>query len=211
MTQNNQSNSQQTSPLDRALNKLKIAIESQKEDEQILLRNWIKDWKNYINFRKEFDPKRNIAYNAGYIAQVNFGQNVGSEQSGIRPAVIIEDNTRSSPVVTVIPLSSLKEEVSVEDVEGMGNVFLGELSEYNTAFKKPEGTESIALMGQIRAVSKMRVRFPVKRKDQIIKLNPELLKKIYAALTDRYAKAGLDTETKTGEKDEKQVVLADKT
>lgn len=210
MSDKNQEKATQPTPLARVLDKLKEAIELQKEEDQILLRNWIRDWKNYINFRNKFDPKRNITYKAGYIAEVNFGQNVGSEQGGVRPAVVIEDNMRSSPVVTVIPLSSLKEAVSIKDVEDKGNVFLGELSEYNTTFKKEKGTESIALMGQIRAVSKMRVRFPVNQKDQIVKLNPDLLKKIYSALTLRYATAGLTEETKIDEKGEKTVIFAEK-
>lgn len=176
------------SQLQVELDKLKSTIDGlEEEEDQKLLTRWIKEWSNYISFKSKFDPKRNIAYKAGYVARVNFGQNIGSEQGGKRPAVILEDNNRSSPVVTVIPLSSLKDDVSVEDVEGKGNVYLGELSAYNNVFNQGKGTESIALLSQIRAISKMRIGFPTNSKDEIIKLDPTLMSKIYVAIRERYA------------------------
>ena len=44
----------------------------------------------------------------GDIYFVNFGDKTGSEQGGIRPALVVSNNkaNRHSPVVTVIPLSA---------------------------------------------------------------------------------------------------------
>lgn len=44
----------------------------------------------------------------GDIYYVDFGQNIGCKQSGIRPAVIVSNNKANehSPVVTVVPLTS---------------------------------------------------------------------------------------------------------
>lgn len=44
----------------------------------------------------------------GDIYFVDFGQNIGSKQSGVRPAVIVSNNKANehSPVVTVVPLTS---------------------------------------------------------------------------------------------------------
>lgn len=44
----------------------------------------------------------------GDIYFVNFGKKKGSEQGGIRPAVVVSNNraNRYSPVVTVVPLSA---------------------------------------------------------------------------------------------------------
>lgn len=182
--------------LENELNKLKTTIEGLNEEEQRLFTQWIKEWNNFVKFEPQFDPKVYVTYKAGYIANVMFGKNVGSEQGGKRPAVILEDNNRSSPVVTVIPLSSLKENVSVADVERMGNVYLGELTAYNNVFNQGKGTESIALLSQIRAISKIRITFPTKPRDKIIKLDPSLLTKIYFAISERYTTSGLIEEQK---------------
>ncbi len=44
----------------------------------------------------------------GDIYFVNFGEKTGSEQGGVRPALVVSNNkaNKYSPVVTVIPLSS---------------------------------------------------------------------------------------------------------
>lgn len=44
----------------------------------------------------------------GDIYYVDFGQNIGCKQSGVRPAVVVSNNKANehSPVVTVVPLTS---------------------------------------------------------------------------------------------------------
>lgn len=208
--------------IDDVLANLKTTITNLNKNEkelkkQALLVKWLKQWRDYIDFEERFEPLKNMKYDAGQIVLINFGYNVGSEQGGIRPAVVIEDNPNSLKTVTVIPLSSLKEDKTREDVESVGNVFLGVIKGYHDVFPNEDGTvkESIAVMSQIRSVSKMRIRTPVRRtppgeepkfntRGSNLKLEPELLKKIYDAIAARYTKYGLETKQADEKKTENQ-------
>lgn len=74
-----------------------------------LISYWIKDYVNYINFEEKFDPVRNIAYKRGNVVKINFGFNVGSEYGGLHYGIVLDNkNSHNSPVLTVIPLTSVK-------------------------------------------------------------------------------------------------------
>lgn len=71
-----------------------------------------KDYVKYISFEDKFKPTRNISYKRGNIIKVNFGFNIGSEQGGLHYAVVLDKkNDHHSPVITVIPLTSVKPEI----------------------------------------------------------------------------------------------------
>lgn len=81
-----------------------------------LISFWLKDFVRYIGFEESFDPKRNISYKRGDIVKIGFGFNVGSEYGGLHYAVVLDNqNDHASPVVTVIPLTSVKESSTVSD------------------------------------------------------------------------------------------------
>lgn len=72
-----------------------------------LLSYWLHTYTNYLKFEDMFDPKKNKRYERGDIVQVNLGFNVGSEHGGLHYAVVLDNNNNhSSPVLTIIPLSS---------------------------------------------------------------------------------------------------------
>ncbi len=74
-----------------------------------LISYWIKDYVNYISFEETFDPARNIAYKRGNVVKINFGFNVGSEYGGLHYGIVLDNkNNHNSPVLTVIPLTSVK-------------------------------------------------------------------------------------------------------
>lgn len=74
-----------------------------------LLSYWIKDYVRMIDFEEKFDPTKNISYKRGNIVKVNFGFNIGSEYGGLHYGIILDNNNaHNSPVVTVIPLTSMK-------------------------------------------------------------------------------------------------------
>lgn len=78
-----------------------------------LMSYWLKDYVRYINFEESFQPKRNISYKRGDIIKVGFGFNVGSEYGGLHYAIVLDNkNDHSSSTVTVIPLTSIKDEYS---------------------------------------------------------------------------------------------------
>lgn len=73
-----------------------------------LLSYWIKDYVRMLSFEETFDPKKNIAYKRGDIVKLNFG----SIWKWIRWITLCHcynnKNPHSSSVVTVIPLTSQK-------------------------------------------------------------------------------------------------------
>lgn len=75
-----------------------------------LLSYWIKDYVRLINFEEKFEPTRNIAYKRGNIVKIQFGFNIGSEYGGLHYGIVLDNkNAHNSPVVTVIPLTSARE------------------------------------------------------------------------------------------------------
>lgn len=87
-----------------------------------LISKWIKQYANFILFEEKFNPRRNISYKRGDIVFANFGFNIGSELGGEHYAVVIDnENHQSSSTLTVIPLTSVKEDKEIHP----NDVFLG--------------------------------------------------------------------------------------
>lgn len=75
-----------------------------------LISYWIKDYVRLINFEEHFEPTKNIAYKRGNIVKINFGFNIGSEYGGLHYGIVLDNkNSHNSPVITVIPLTSVKD------------------------------------------------------------------------------------------------------
>lgn len=72
-----------------------------------LLSYWLENFSDYIRTETSFNPQELISYKRGDVVKLNFGFNVGSEHGGLHYAIVLDnDNMLSSPVVTVVPLSS---------------------------------------------------------------------------------------------------------
>lgn len=81
-----------------------------------LISYWLKDYVQYINFEDKFDPKRNISYKRGNVVKVSFGFNIGNEYGGLHYGIVLDNrNDHNSSVVTVIPLTSVKENKPVHN------------------------------------------------------------------------------------------------
>ena len=86
---------------------------------------WISDWVNFLQYEPQFSPMSLRRYRHGEIIKVHLGFNVGSEEGGLHYAVVAEkENAKSSPVVTVVPLTSVKPGVDINTLH-YGSVFLG--------------------------------------------------------------------------------------
>jgi len=78
---------------------------------------WLKDYRNMLNREKGFSPRYLPVYNYGTIVYVSLGFNVGSEHGGAHYCVVLnKDDDKSSPVLTVMPLSSVKDGVDPLDL-----------------------------------------------------------------------------------------------
>lgn len=88
--------------------KLIAMSESNDYKKSALLYYWLQDYKNMLNRENNFSPKFMKKYSCGDIINVNFGFRPGAEEGGLHYAVVLDNNPRSSGVVTVIPLRSKK-------------------------------------------------------------------------------------------------------
>ena len=75
-----------------------------------LLSYWFEDFAKYILAEETFNPKLLKKYKRGSIIKANLGFNVGNEEGGLHYCIILDKaNALSSGTVTVIPLTSIKE------------------------------------------------------------------------------------------------------
>lgn len=87
---------------------------------------WLEDWTNFLNFETSFSPMSLRRYKRGEIIKVHLGFNVGSEEGGLHYAVVLDkQNAKSSPVVTVVPLTSVKQNTDIAKLHS-GTIFLGD-------------------------------------------------------------------------------------
>lgn len=93
--------------------KLIAMSESNDYKKSALLYYWLQDYKNMLNRENNFSPKFMKKYSCGDIINVNFGFRPGAEEGGLHYAVVLDNNPRSSGVVTVLPLRSRKEKDTV--------------------------------------------------------------------------------------------------
>lgn len=86
---------------------------------------WMYDWTNFLEFESNFSPASLRRYKRGEIIKVHLGFNIGSEEGGLHYAVVLDkNNSVNSPVVTIIPLTSVKPHIDVKKLH-KGSVFLG--------------------------------------------------------------------------------------
>ncbi len=86
---------------------------------------WLEDWTRFLNFETCFSPLSLRRYKRGEIIKVHLGFNIGSEEGGLHYAVVLDkNNAKSSPVVTIIPLTSVKPHTDISRLKN-GSIFLG--------------------------------------------------------------------------------------
>lgn len=98
-----------------------------------LLAYWLETFSSYLLDEQKFDYSKIPSYKRGDVISVNLGFNVGSEQGGLHYAIVLNnDNQQSSPVITIVPLSSGKEEDTFPRDIFLGNELYDKLkSKYN--------------------------------------------------------------------------------
>ena len=108
--------------------------------------------------------EKDLLYKRGDLVYVNFSPVMGSEQDGIRPAVIIQNDVgnKFSPTIIILPITSrnkklLPTHISINDIYGLPK-------------------KSIILVEQIRTVDKKRIM------KKIGKIDSFLLNKVSEAL-----------------------------
>lgn len=145
----------------------KSAIKRLDTEKQQKLLKWIEIQSKYLHWEETFDPTYLIKYNRGDVIFANFGFNVGSEFGGPHYAVVLDDNSKTSNTLMVVPLSSLDEGESKDDLHEM-DAYLGVIPDINEK-------EVFARIAQMRPLSKIRIYDPKKARDPKIKLTSDQL------------------------------------
>ena len=159
-----------------------------------LLSYWIK---NYIQLLRHERPQSYRRFQRGDVVKVDFGFRIGSEHGGLHYAVILNSNdSRRAPVVTVVPLTSLKSEAQRNSLH-FGEIDLGDqliqklrskLTQSPTPALQREVDRlkigSIALTNQIVTISKVRITDPVRGSSPLsgIRLDSDAMEKIDTVL-----------------------------
>lgn len=79
---------------------------------------WLNYWcHNYIPIEKKFDYESQLLrYKRGDVISLNLGFNIGSEQGGLHYAIVINNNNdKSNPILTIVPLSTHEREHKSEE------------------------------------------------------------------------------------------------
>ncbi len=168
---------------------------------------WIKDWINYLSYEDVFKNKTHHKYKRGSILNVNFGFNIGSELGGLHLAIVIDKNDSiKKPMLTVIPLTSVKEHTDISKLSKdklplgviINKLIIDKVSkeshENSSQMKQLDAQKdsyedllkllkeheiisghidqllkmkfgSIAHIGQIKSISKLRIVSPTRKKD----------------------------------------------
>lgn len=186
---------------------------------------WLEDYSKFLNYEKNFTPKKLIRYKRGEIIKAHLGFNIGSEEGGLHYCIVLDKNNKlSSPVLTVIPLTSVKDtnkklrtgeiyignEIYVAIRDKINKNYEWISNEINILENKQKNSEtvskddinyirkrleealhmqdefnamkqgSIALIGQITTISKIRIYTPKAKYDTLsnIKVSSTTLDKI---------------------------------
>ena len=230
---------------DKAIMRLSDYLDSLKDDKRgSVLAYWINDYVRFLEKEDDFVPSKTPHLKRGNIVKVHLGYRVGSEEGGLRYAIVIDISTNASDgTVRIIPLTSLKRKHDLSKLY-FSNVYLGneiydelmakfkdiyalsttmldglrerlnmesELSQaeaediersiefLKNKLKVEQKTKSellkmkqgsIALVGQITTVSKLRIYNPRHSTDALfdVRISDEALDKIDAKIKELYTK-----------------------
>lgn len=89
---------------------LSYHIENNNFKKANLLSYWFEDFCKYNLAEEKFNPRLLKRYKRGSVIKVNLGFNVGNEEGGLHYCIVLDkSNASSSGTLTVIPLTSKKE------------------------------------------------------------------------------------------------------
>lgn len=113
---------------EEAINKIKDLLDNLEKTNHKKCKNlskWLNNYAEYLVYEDEFKPQKLCRYRKGEVLKVNLGFNIGSEEGGVHYCIVLEkENSKNSPVVTVVPLTSIKDGKNLEKLK-KGEVNLG--------------------------------------------------------------------------------------
>ena len=166
--------------MNKQLKKLEQVIENMDEKRGGIFLEWLHNQNKYLVWEENFNPIRLKKYKRGEIVLAHFGFNVGSEYGGMHYAVVVKKDKKSNPILNVVPLSSLKEGQTSADLHS-DEVYLGSIDGLNEK-------EAIAILNQMRPISKIRIFKPRLSTDALVLLSDMQLDAIDEKISLMYTK-----------------------
>lgn len=157
---------------DEAISSLTNYMNSLDESQGKKLAYWVQDYVRFLKQERTFDPKKLLRYKRGAIVKVHLGYRIGSEEGGLHYAIVLDShNALSSPTVTVIPLTSVKETTDIKRLH-YSNVYLGK-EIYKKVFEK-SNNEVTLLLKQIEELRNQSAHLSSKEDEKV--LDDQILK-----------------------------------
>lgn len=111
--------------LDKYLTSLINDKDSKIQSKSDKLSYWIEDWTTFLNFEPKFNASSLRRYKRGEIIKAHLGYNIGSEEGGLHYCVVLDNNNAlTSPVITIVPLTSVKPTTDIHKLK-KGSVYIG--------------------------------------------------------------------------------------
>lgn len=171
-----------------AIERLKDAITNQNDKQKRIIADWLTRWAGYIKGENTFNPSHLRSFDRGEIIFVDFGFRLKSELGGYHYVIVMDKrNNPKNPLISVIPLSSLKEGRTVHpnDVD-LGGELITDLDPFTNLNRSKSGN-SMAIIQQFTCISKQRIIRPLNSGDKILgKVNPAKMAEIDQKIAQRY-------------------------
>ncbi|WP_052954016.1 type II toxin-antitoxin system PemK/MazF family toxin [Clostridium sp. C8] len=181
---------------DTLTSNLNSQLKQMDSDKAIKLLEWINTWEFYLDTEDSFDLTKRRTYKRGDIVHVNFGFNVHNELGGTHYAIVVEgNNAQTNGTVVVVPLKSTEEDnpTNLDNTE----VFLGKCI---IPIGKAKNKNTIAKVGQLKSISKLRILKPTNDKQSIYPVDSDIrndiLNKLDQKIKELYMKYENTIDTK---------------
>ena len=143
-----------------------------------ILSYWLDDYMRMLKKEETFNPRKLKRYKRGEIVKVHLGYNIGNEEGGLHYAIVLTKNdSKNSPIITIIPLSSVKANKPIHPY----NVFLGD-----TIFQQLKGKWEIhhdlidqELTSQTQEVDSLRELISSKTEAELLEDHADIDKRIH--------------------------------
>ena len=143
-----------------------------------ILSYWLDDYMRMLKKEETFNPRKLKRYKRGEIVKVHLGYNIVNEEGGLHYAIVLTKNdSKNSPIITIIPLSSVKANKPIHPY----NVFLGD-----TIFQQLKGKWEIhhdlidqELTSQTQEVDSLRELISSKTEAELLEDHADIDKRIH--------------------------------
>lgn len=123
--------------LDKHIEKYIVCKDQKKRSKADKLCYWIEDYCRFLQYEERFDSTKYKRYKRGEVIKAHLGYRIGSEEGGLHYCLVVDkNNSIYSPVVTVVPLTSVKSTTVINPCKPVkGRVNLG-TNLYNCMMQK---------------------------------------------------------------------------